>query len=370
MGRLPVVVAVTLACLALVLLQGRYLDGHMRIKVEASDLLPSGHPKNTEFNFIRETFKGSSRGFFVAVEAPVARLRDTVPRIATRFSAGLPQVDFVRYRIERPYFEEHLLLFQTLDNLRRQAGYLKEYRGDVARLMERAGSLSDLENAISDIVDGEQDLSTPTDEAAKDKKLATDVASLRPFLVMVQRSLEQEGAGQAVDPHYVDRGVEELLLRGWFDARDLSRLDRELMLPENVWERPGPTIAIIWISTLKSDFDAEFAGDFMRKAEALRKELALAYPDVTLRFTGGIASYNTYQKTVLADFEKANVWGLVSVLLLLVIGFRAITPFLLLMLFLTSGTMGTLVMQNFLFDGVNMIATAAALAVIGIGSDY
>src|SRR5262249_32129033 len=66
----------------------------------------------------------------------------------------------------------------------------------------------------------------------------------------------------------------------------------------------------------------------------------------------------------------ANLWGLLSVLLLLVLGFRAVTPFALLMLFLTSGTMGTLVLQNLLFNGVNMIATAAALAVIGIGSDY
>jgi predicted RND superfamily exporter protein len=56
--------------------------------------------------------------------------------------------------------------------------------------------------------------------------------------------------------------------------------------------------------------------------------------------------------------------------LLLVLGFRALAPFALLMVLLTTGTLGTLVIQNLLFGGVNMIATAGALAIVGIGSDY
>jgi len=47
-----------------------------------------------------------------------------------------------------------------------------------------------------------------------------------------------------------------------------------------------------------------------------------------------------------------------------VVGLRAVTPFVALMLLLLAGTTGTLMVQNVLFHGVNMIATAGALAVI------
>src|SRR5262245_41543425 len=212
-GRLPIAFGIALTAGAALVLSSLWVERHMRIKVEASDLLPSDHPKNKEFEFIRATFKGSSRGFFVVVEAPPVRLREVVPAIAHAFE-GLPEIEFLRYRLEKEYFEKNFLLFQSLADLQRQAAYLSENRGDVARLLARTGSLADLADGISDIVEGEQELSAPTDERAKDKKLAKDVSSLVPFLQMARRSLERAARGEAVDPPSVDRGVEDLLLRG------------------------------------------------------------------------------------------------------------------------------------------------------------
>src|SRR5262245_57227734 len=126
-GRLLVRPAVPAMAAALTLVlfvaQSEFLQKHMKLKVEASDLLPKDHPKNAEFDFIRATFKGSSRGFFVAVEAPVLRLRQVVPQVADAF-AGLPDIEFIRYRIEREYFEQNLLLFQSLADLDRHVGYM------------------------------------------------------------------------------------------------------------------------------------------------------------------------------------------------------------------------------------------------------
>ena len=365
-GRPWLALAVTVVAALLLVLQGLFLEHRMRIKVEASDLLPADHPKNKEFEYIRRTFKGSSRGFYVAVEAPATRLRAVVPEVARALEA-LPDVEFIRWRIEREYFEDNLLLFQSLDDLRRQAGYLTEYKRDVARLAAHGRSLSELLSTLGDIIDGEQELSAPTDETAKDRKLAKDVASLAPFFVMLRGAF---GGGGDVDPRFVDRGLEDLLLRGWFDAKDIGKLDRELYVPDDVWQKRGPTIALIWVATRRSDLDPDFSAAFMVRAEAIRAALRVRFPDVGFRFTGGIASYNTYSTTVKSDFAQANLWGLISVLVLLVVGFRAVTPFILLMLFLFAGTAGTLVLQNLLFDGVNMIATAGGLAIIGIGSDY
>jgi predicted RND superfamily exporter protein/enoyl-CoA hydratase/carnithine racemase len=365
-GRLWLALGVTALAAVLLVLQGSFLERRMRIKVEASDLLPADHPKNKEFEFIRHAFKGSARGFFVAVEAPPTRLRAVVPEVA-RALEDLPEVDFIRWRVEREYFEDNLFLFQSLDDLRNQAAYLAEYKGDVARLAARSGSLSDFLAALADIIDGEQELSTPTDETAKDRKLAKDVASLAPFLAMLRTAFARGGD---VDVRYVDRGLEDLLLRGWFDAKDIGKLDRELYVPEDMWERQGPTMALVWVETERSDLDPDFSAAFMAKAETIRAALRARFPDVGFSFTGGIASYHTYASTVRQDFAKANVLGLISVLVLLVVGFRAFAPFLLLMLFLFEGTAGTLVMQNILFNGVNMVATVAGMAVIGIGSDY
>jgi predicted RND superfamily exporter protein/enoyl-CoA hydratase/carnithine racemase len=368
-GRLWVAVALTVVAALLLVVQGDFLKHHMRIKVEASDLLPKDHPKNTEFEFIRHTFQGSSRGFFIAVDAPVTRLRAVIPEVA-RAAQALPDVSFIRWRVERDYFEDHLPLFQSLADLRSQAAYLGEYHGDVKRLVEHSGSLADFLIALADIIDGEQELSAPTNEAAKDAKLAKDVQSLTPFFTTLRRATGELAGGREVDPRFVDRGIEDLLLRGWFDPKDMGRLDRELLIPEDVWDKDGPTTALVWVATGRSDVDPEFSTAFMQKAEAIRAELRARFPDCVFRFTGGIASYNTYAQTVMTDFDKANVLGLVSVLILLVVGFRSFAPFVLLMLFLFEGTLGTLVLQNLLFDGVNMIATAGALAIIGIGSDY
>lgn len=87
---------------ALIFLQTAYLDRHVRNKVEASDRY-----------FMRATFEGRSRGFFVVDEAPVTRLRRLIPQIATRFETELPEVDFVRYQVERGYLEGNLFLFQS-----------------------------------------------------------------------------------------------------------------------------------------------------------------------------------------------------------------------------------------------------------------
>jgi predicted RND superfamily exporter protein/enoyl-CoA hydratase/carnithine racemase len=365
-GRPWLALGITVLAGGLLVLQGLFLRDRMRIKVEASDLLPADHPKNKEFEFIRHTFKGSSRGFYVAVEAEPTRLRAVVPEVARALQA-LPEIDFIRWRVEREYFEDNFLLFQSLPHLKQQAAYLAEYKRDVARLAGHGGSLAEFLTALADIIDGEQELSAPTNETAKDAKLATDVDSLAPFLTMLATTFARGGA---VDPRFVDRGLEDLLLRGWFDAKDVSRLDRELYAPETLWQKAGPTLALVWVATQRSDFDPDFSAAFMKQAESIRAELRARFPDVGFHFTGGIASYNTYSQTVRHDFARANVLGLIAVLLLLVVGFRAIAPFLLLMLFLFEGTAGTLVMQNLLFSGVNMIATAASMAVIGIGSDY
>src|SRR5262249_29270507 len=69
-------------------------------------------------------------------------------------------------------------------------------------------------------------------------------------------------------------------------------------------------------------------------------------------------------------FQAANLGAFLGIFVLLVVGFRALTPFVLVVLFLLVGTMGTLLVQTLLFQGVNMIATAGGLIVIGVGSDY
>src|SRR5262249_44696795 len=86
-GRLWLALAVLGVAGGLLVLQGLFLRDRMRIKVEASALLPADHPKNKEFELIRHAFKGSSRGFYVAVEAPPARLRAVVPEVARALEA-------------------------------------------------------------------------------------------------------------------------------------------------------------------------------------------------------------------------------------------------------------------------------------------
>src|SRR5262245_13959367 len=119
LGRTPVALALTLVAAAVFVLQAAFLRDRMRIKVEASDLLPADHPKNAEFDFIRARFAGRSRGFFFVVGAPVPRLREVVPEVA-RAAAALPDVDFIRWRVEREWFERNFFLFQTLERLRDQ----------------------------------------------------------------------------------------------------------------------------------------------------------------------------------------------------------------------------------------------------------
>jgi hypothetical protein len=135
----------------------------------------------------------------------VVRLRQVVPAVA-RACEGLPEVDFIRWRIEREYFEDQFLLFQSLDHLEQQAAYLEEYRGDVKRLLSRGGSFADFLDGMADIIDGEQELGAATDEAAKDRKLAHDLESLAPFLETMRRALETLAAGEPLDPRFVDQG--------------------------------------------------------------------------------------------------------------------------------------------------------------------
>lgn len=369
--RMPVALALAGLVAAALISQVLFLQDNMEIKVEANDLLPADHPKNGEFDFIRDNFAGSSRGFFVVAEAPLERLREVVPEIAHRFEE-LPSVEFIRWRIERDYFQDHLLLFQAQDDLERQLHYLESHRADVDKIVASLGSLSELLSGIADIVEGEQsDLAEDrVDEREKDAKLARDVTSMRPLLEAIPPALDRIAAGDDFDARSLGVPIGELMLRGWFDKDDQRQLDRELIVPEDVWDQTGPTLAVIWIGTTRSDYDAEFTAGFMREAERTRGELAVALPDVALHFTGGIASYRKYVNTVTSDFDVANAWGLLSVFVLLVLGFRAFTPFVMLMLLLFIGTTGTLVFQNWIFGGVNMIATAGTLAVIGIGSDY
>src|SRR5262245_37861857 len=96
--RLPVAFGLFGLVVAALVGQLAFLKQNMSIKVEANDLLPADHPKNAEFDFIRNHFSGSSRGFFVVVEAPLTRLREAVPQVAARFEK-MPAVEFVRWRI-------------------------------------------------------------------------------------------------------------------------------------------------------------------------------------------------------------------------------------------------------------------------------
>src|SRR5262249_11642479 len=251
-GRTHVALVLVLAAAVLVAGQPVPVERPLRLKVEASDLLPAGHPQSREFSFVRATFRGSSRGLFVLVEAPIVRLRQVVPEIAGAFSS-LDDVDFIRYRVEREYFESSLLL-QSLDDLRKQAEYLKEHRNDVARVMARSESLASFLDGLGDVIDGEQELSAATDEAARDEKLTRDLTVLAPFLRVLRQAMDRLASGEDVDPQLIDWAVDRLLLRGWFDAHDLSRLHRELLVPDDVWERGGRTLAIIWVASKRSDF--------------------------------------------------------------------------------------------------------------------
>jgi hypothetical protein len=161
-----VAAALCAVALGLFAAEADFLRKRMRIKVEASDLIPKSHPKNAEFEEIRSTFQGSSRGFFIAVEAPVTRLRAVVPEVARAAEAALPDLAFVRFRLERDFFEEHLPLFQTKGDLARQVDYLEQHRGDLRRLVEGSGSLDAFLGALADTIDGEQELQAQTDERA------------------------------------------------------------------------------------------------------------------------------------------------------------------------------------------------------------
>src|SRR5262249_61878410 len=118
-------------------------------------------------------------------------------------------------------------------------------------------------------------------------------------------------------PQRLDWGVDRVLLRGWFEAPGLSRPHREVVVADDVWERGGRTLAIIWVASKRSDFDPDFAGRFMGKAEQIRRDLAVRLPDVTLHFTGGIASYNAYATSVRSDFQAANLGAFLGIFVLL-----------------------------------------------------
>lgn len=238
--RLPVAFALLGFAVAALVFQVAFLKDHMTIKVEASDLLPTDHPKNTEFEFIRDHFAGSSRGFFVVVEAPLDRLREVVPTIAARYEK-MPSVEFVRWRLEREYFEDNVLLFQSQADLDKQLDHLTKNRKDLETVIGRTSSLAALLDGVADIIEGEQsDLGDAVvDEREKDQKLTRDVTTLAPLLDAVPGHLASIAAGHRLDPRALGTPLSELLQRGWFDRQDQQDVDRELLVPEDVWTKPG-----------------------------------------------------------------------------------------------------------------------------------
>jgi enoyl-CoA hydratase/carnithine racemase/predicted RND superfamily exporter protein len=326
-GRFRIAVTVTLVAGVFLALAGGLLERRLRIEPEAP-----------------------APGLQATVTAAPARLRAVVPEVARALEA-LPGVASVSWHVERDYLDESFLLFESLADLRLQAAYFGAHRGGVARVVERGGQVSSFLDALADVIDEEP-------AAIEDAGLARFLATLR---TTVARGVD-------VDPGLIDRGLQALLLRGSLEATGVDRADRELHVPADTWDRPGPVTARVWIATALDEIDPEGASAFMARAEAARSELRARFSDVGLRLTGGIAAYDAAARALRSDAQRIAVWSLVAILALLVVALRSLAPPALLLLFQLGGAAGALVAQTLLFQRVHVIAAVSSLAVVALGS--
>ena len=66
---------------------------------------------------------------------------------------------------------------------------------------QHSDHLANFFDGISDIAKGEQQLFAPTDEKAKNEKLATDFTSLGPFVAALDGALQALGTPAGLDIH-------------------------------------------------------------------------------------------------------------------------------------------------------------------------
>lgn len=360
-GRSRLALAIVALTGGLSLFAAIALVRHGRLRVEAADALPPDDPRREELRELARSFAGARAGVTVTVSGPLVRLRSVVPEVA-RALHRLPAVEVVRWRLERDYFEDHALMFRSLDDLRRYAGYLGENRDDVSSLAASGGTVSDFLGTLSGIIDGR--LARPA-SPARDETLAADVRSLGPLLVVLRRGLTS-----GADRREVDLGIDHILLRGGFDARVVARAHRELLVADDSWERPGAAAAMIWVATSRTELDPGFSRAFIEEAEAALASLRARFPDVALHLSGDLADYNDRVRALRRDATRHAPWAVLAVAVVLVLGLRAVAPALLLLFLLLQGVVCALLFETLFFGGLGVLAVAGSLAVFGIGAAH
>jgi hopanoid biosynthesis associated RND transporter like protein HpnN len=328
---------------------------HLQFNTLRDDLISKDVEFNVQYQQYRERFQDFD-GMIVVVEGEQP---DAMKRFADQLVEQLqnrPEIySEIYYKVDTDYFKDKSLLFLEPDALDKLEDKLRSHQDFLEQVNASPGLNTLLRNLNREISTGVVDslltdmLGTGDEEEKKDD--VADLSLLISLLGQMTRHVEGDTVYRSPWGTFLAEEDKPLRKEGYLVSDD----ERLLFLLLNPLETEG-----------------DFAGskNAIEGIRAIIKDLAPAFPEVTVGVTGGEVISADEMFTTQADVKNASKYALTGVALLFIIFYRRVTEPLLAVFTLIVSIAWAMGYTTLSVGHLNIISVVFTTILIGLGIDF